>query len=77
MNNYLIQLMQALYNSEINCSISCFWDGGWEVKLGDEMNGWRAQKNFDNVDLPNAAQWLVEAARKAYPQSEFVQEWAS
>jgi hypothetical protein len=32
-------VMRKLYESEINCALSCFWDNGWDVKLGDEMNG--------------------------------------
>jgi hypothetical protein len=35
-------VIQALYDSEINCSISSFWDGGFMVKLGDEYNGFEA-----------------------------------
>jgi hypothetical protein len=27
----LMHVMQALYASEINCSVSSFWDGGWLV----------------------------------------------
>lgn len=33
---------QEIYDSEINVSISWFWDGGIDVKLGDEMNGYKA-----------------------------------
>lgn len=65
----LVDVMKALYNSEINVSISCFWDGGWDVKLGDKMNGYKAEDNFYRVD--EAASWLVNKAKKAYPNSEF------
>ena len=40
-------VMKNLYESEINCSISSFWDNGWDVKLGDEMNGFVAEGNFE------------------------------
>ena len=33
---------QCIYESEINCSISSFWGNGWDVRLGDEMNGFVA-----------------------------------
>lgn len=33
------EILQALYDSEINFRISCFWDGGFIVELGDEHNG--------------------------------------
>jgi hypothetical protein len=35
-------VIERLYASEINCSISTFWDGGIAVKLGDELNGFVA-----------------------------------
>jgi hypothetical protein len=34
----LEETMQSLYDSEINCRVSCFWDGGWDVFIGDEIN---------------------------------------
>jgi hypothetical protein len=39
-------VLKNLYASEINCSISSFWDAGWNVKLGDEMNSFAAESNF-------------------------------
>jgi hypothetical protein len=43
-------VMKKLYESEINCSISSFWDNAWEVKLGDEMNGFVAQETCRTLD---------------------------
>lgn len=69
-NPYTLQtIMQALYASEINCSVSCFWDGGWDVKLGSEIGGYKAEANFDH--LWQCAYWLRDQAIKAYPKSEF------
>jgi len=31
--------LQKIYDSEINIRIGWLWDGGIEVRLGDEMNG--------------------------------------
>jgi hypothetical protein len=31
--------LQRIYDSEINVSISWLWDCGFEVRLGDEVNG--------------------------------------
>ena len=36
-------LLQELYNSEINLHLSWMWDAGFDVKLGDEMNGYKAE----------------------------------
>ena len=65
----LISVMKSLYASEINVEIFSFWDGGWEVKLGDNMNGYKAEKNFYNLD--DAAEWLQTEALRQYPDSVF------
>jgi hypothetical protein len=75
MNPTLLAVLQALYKSEINCEISSFWDVGWEVKLGDRMNGWRAQARLANDDLESAARWLIAEAKRAYPNSDFAKAW--
>lgn len=71
----LTAVLQALYASEINASISCFWDAGWDVKLGDELNGFKAERTFENSELDAAAVWLVSEAKRAFPQSEFAKTW--
>ena len=45
-----------LYRSEINCSIVSFRDGGFVVRLGDELNGWKAERTFTIV------RWLLPVA---------------
>jgi hypothetical protein len=37
----LEHILDDLYESEINASISCLWDGGIDVMLGDELNATR------------------------------------
>lgn len=61
--------LQELYNSEINWSISTFWDGGFDWKLGDNMNGWKATGCA--YTLEETADALAKAARKYFPNSEF------
>jgi hypothetical protein len=41
----LEEVLDRLYASEINLSISCFWDNDIDVKLGDEMNGFASIAN--------------------------------
>ena len=60
-------VMKKLYRSEINCSISGFWDNGWDVKLGDDLNGYTAEGNFETSD--EAATFLDVQARKHFPES--------
>lgn len=61
--------LQKLYDSEINFEISCFWDGGFDWKLGDHMNGYKVYGNGDT--FTDAVLDLCEAARKYYPESAF------
>lgn len=58
---------ERLCQSEINFSLSSFWDGGWTVKLGDEMNGFREEASIQ--DYWDALKWLDEKAREHYPES--------
>jgi len=64
-------VLRALYGSEINVSVSSFWDGGWGVRLGDDWNGFDADKEFPNDQLDDAAVWLIEQALVLYPDSVF------
>ena len=62
-------VLDQLYASEINFSLSCLWDGGIDVKLGDEMAGFDAETNVRTS--AEAAQWLDEQARRLYPKSKY------
>jgi hypothetical protein len=62
-------VMMRLYNSEINFSVSTFWDNGFDVKLGDEMNGFVAEAN---VKTPaEAAEFLDRSAREHFAESVY------
>ncbi len=67
-----MSIMQRLYDSEINCEISTFWDGGFTWKLGDGMNGYDAEGEADT--FVKAEQQLADKARELYPQSKFARE---
>jgi hypothetical protein len=62
-------VMRNLYASEINCSICSFWDNHWDVKIGDEMNGFVAEGNFESLD--ECATFLDQQARKHFPESSY------
>jgi hypothetical protein len=42
-----MSILQRPYDSEINVWVTSFWDGGFYVWLGDEMNGYRAEGRCD------------------------------
>jgi hypothetical protein len=38
--------LQKIHDSEINIRISWFWDGGIDIPLGDDMNGYLAEETL-------------------------------
>lgn len=65
----LLNELQKIYNSEINFSISTFWDGGFDVKLGDDINGYKETWNFDKIE--DAVKWLIKKVHQYYSDSEY------
>lgn len=62
-------VIDSLYASEINCSVSTFWDGCITVRLGDETNGFVAET--DCKTSAEAAQFLDTEARHHFPDSSY------
>ena len=62
-------VFQRLYDSEINFSVSTFWDGGFDVNLGDHLNGFKAETNVRT--WAEVEPWLEAAAREHFPDSDF------
>lgn len=63
------ETLQALYDSEINFEISTFWDGGFEWKLGDHMNGYEAEGWAKT--MADALDQMIRAAIEKWPESLF------
>lgn len=61
--------LQRIYESEINVRISWLWDGGIDVRLGDEMNGYLAEENVSSTG--DIVPWLQEAIAHFYPDSTY------
>lgn len=72
-NDAHLRSLQELYDSEINWSIECFWDGGFTAKLGDDMNGFESESLLRT--LREAIKWLADEAIKRFPQSTFAKDW--
>ena len=66
--------LQRIYDSEINIRIGWMWDGGIEIRLGDEMNGFKAEETVPSAEeiLP----WLQEAIAHFYPESTYAMSLA-
>jgi hypothetical protein len=68
-------ILNDLYTSKVNASISWLCDGGIDVKLGDALNGHDAEAKVDTFD--EAAEWLRDKALMHYPRSEFSRKYAA
>jgi hypothetical protein len=68
----LVDVMQHLYTSEINCGMQSFYGAGFKIWLGDESNGIKTEQEFTADALDgDAAVWLDEAARQHFPESQY------
>lgn len=63
----LQQAIYRLYESEINCGLESFWDSGFTIWIGDELNGRVTEQVFELDDIAKAASWLISKAREIYP----------
>ena len=61
--------LQRIYDSEINLTIGWLWDGGIEVRLGDEMNGFLAGEIVPPV--AEIIRGLKEAIAHFFPTSTY------
>jgi hypothetical protein len=46
----LQSILDKYYKQERNVKLESFWDGGWIVMLGDELNGYTAESAFDTLE---------------------------
>jgi len=73
-------VLKGLYASEINFSLTTFFDSGWGVKLGDETNGFLCIGPDDDTQvdcdtLEDAVEFLRASVVLKYPDSEFAEIW--
>lgn len=59
--------LQQLYDNEINFKIETFWDNGFNVAIGDQMNGYKAETTVETFD--EAVKWLTEQADVLFPET--------
>lgn len=67
-------ILQELYDSEINCRVESFWDDGWIGWLGDELNGFRFAKVRGRT-FADCAMELGQQACAVYPASTFAERY--
>jgi hypothetical protein len=59
---------QRIYDSEIKVRVSWLWDGGIDVRLGDEMNGFAEENVAFTGDI---VPWLQESIAHFYLHSTY------
>jgi hypothetical protein len=63
----LDEAIATLYAQQINCGHQTLWNGGITIWLGDDVNGRTAETTLPPQSLRSAGAWLIEAARRIYP----------
>lgn len=70
-----LNVFQEIQNSEINFKIDCYWNQGFSVTLGDEMNGFGEEVLVGKFeDVPVVLRTMVI---EKYPNSGVVRKWTS
>jgi hypothetical protein len=64
----LEEILKYAYDNETNIQINSFWDDGYEVKIGDEMNGYSHFENFDTNGICEIADWIEISLKDRYEQ---------
>lgn len=64
--------LQNIYDSEINFSISTFWDWWFDVMLWDNTNWIKCSSNEETID--KAIYFLVCSCQEYYPGSKYVKD---
>jgi hypothetical protein len=64
--------MQKMIDAGIRFSISTFWEGGFNIKLGDYRERVEAESVFSTVD--QAVSWLMGQIKIRYPESLYARQ---
>lgn len=68
------EVIERLYDSDINARIEWFWDAGYNISLRDDRNGFVGLNDapkVDDYDIAETISALAWQARQIYPDSEF------
>ena len=69
MTMHLEDVLAELYRREINVAIDSLWDAGFRVRLGDDQNGFDAERTFDRDAMGEIGDWLLAEAARIYPEA--------
>ena len=66
----IVNELKRIGESEINFSISYFYDATWIFKLGDDLNGFTYEESFTSIE--DGMNHLIQEIIKQYPDSDYV-----
>ena len=52
------EMIEAIYNEEVNIMIESFWDAGYSFHIGDEVSGFIDR--FESMDFRSGVKWLYD-----------------
>lgn len=68
----IINELKRIGKNEINFSISYFYDDCWQIRLGDDLNGFTYEASFGSIE--RAINKLIQEVIKQYPNSNYIKE---
>lgn len=68
----IIAELKRIGKSEINFSISYFYDEQWEFRLGDELNGYTYLASFHSIE--SGMNHLIQEIIKQFPDSDYIKQ---
>lgn len=75
------QVIERLYDSEINAGLQSDWDGGITVWIGgpdDTLGNQRlSSRTFMRSEFADIARWLNDEARRLFPDSDYARNGES
>ena len=68
----IVKELERIGKSEINFSISYFYDSIWIFKLGDDLNGFTYEETFSSIE--KGMNELIQEIIKQFPNSDYIQK---
>jgi hypothetical protein len=70
-----VQVIERLYDSEINAGLQSVWDGGITAWIGGPAdtpsNACLSSRAFARSEFADVALWLDDEARRLFPDSDY------
>jgi hypothetical protein len=61
--------LAEIYRREIDFAIDSLWDAEFRVRIGDDQQGFDAERVFDRDAIEQIADWLLVEAARLHPEA--------